>query len=102
MSLTSTKILKEFTQLIEMFLNKTINAKEFESKYLRLWRQYRDVDKLTEVNLLSEGTIDKIFISLDCYCSDPELRDDEDLNDEQLFNEVLEIFLKSKGDRSIF
>ncbi len=97
------KALEEFCSLIENFLFKKINAPTFEKKYISLWNEYKDNNGeiLYKINKSYDGAIDRIFTSVDAYCSDPALRGEYDIDEEQLRKEVKEQLLKVKPELEI-
>ncbi|MHC5225733.1 colicin immunity domain-containing protein [Ignatzschineria sp. LJL83] len=76
-------------ELIDSYLKEQITASDFEIKYSKKWRECRDfIDEGMKVTLQTQMYIDMVFSTLDCYCSDPLLRDIKDLNDEELYTEI--------------
>lgn len=83
------KALKDaFINTMLSFIDGRISAVEFEAQYSELWKEHRDSDVLYELNKAFEGTFDSMFTALDCFCSDPELRDSEDLDEKELLSSV--------------
>ena len=71
--------LAPYWALIEAFVEGRLRATEFESIYLDLF--------LNDPTMWSEDLfdiLDRLFGDVDAYCSDPSLRDADDLDDEQL------------------
>ncbi|WP_213134754.1 colicin immunity domain-containing protein [Citrobacter sp. FP75] len=74
--------------LIDFFLSGALSASAFEKQYFLVWRNYRDSDGINEIDENTELYIDSVFTALDLYCSDPKLRNDDDLDDSQLLSEI--------------
>jgi hypothetical protein len=84
-------VLNLFIQLVDIYLSKKMTGAEFQALYFDLWRKYQDTSEHLEINSATNESIDRMFVSLDCYCSDAMLRDDGDLDDDQLFEEIKDI-----------
>jgi len=72
--------------IMRSFVEGHITAVEFEKQYTELWKEYRDSDKLHELNKAFSGIFDSMFTTLDCFCSDADLRDADDLDEQQLLS----------------
>ena len=68
-----------YINLLSHFVAGDISAGEFESDYMSLFKN--DPTHFREEEFL---TLDELFGDVDAFCADPELRDDEDLDEEQL------------------
>lgn len=77
--------------LVTEFVSGNITASIFEEKYLALWRNYRDSTVPKGADADMQHYFDYIFSAVDSYCSDPMLIDDDDLDDQGLFFEVLRL-----------
>ncbi|WP_353614423.1 colicin immunity domain-containing protein [Mangrovibacter phragmitis] len=77
--------------LIDAFISQDISAPEFEHNYLTAWRTYRDSSEDKRADLRTQRFFDTVFSLVDSYCSDPDLMDDDDLNDDDLFEAVYEL-----------
>ncbi|MBC4010680.1 hypothetical protein H8R13_02810 [Morganella morganii] len=55
------------------------------------WRKYRDLSFSRELSKNNQEYFDRIFTALDIYCSNPDLRDENDFDDSELLNEVIKI-----------
>ncbi|WP_312951379.1 colicin immunity domain-containing protein [Superficieibacter sp.] len=86
----------ELLGLIEDFISGNIPAIEFEKKYIAAWRHYRDSDDFSKIDKNIQIYVDRVFTTLDVYCSDPELRDENDLDDNELFSEIIRLSNKWK------
>lgn len=84
-------------ELIDFFVSGDISASCFEKEYIDAWRNYRDFNDINEIDENTQIYIDRVFTTLDVYCSDPELRDENDLDDNELLNEVIELKDKWKS-----
>jgi len=80
-----------FFSLVQEYLDGALSAVEFKTKYIEIWKKYRDSDEVYEINLSRDNFIDRVFTALDCYCEDEELRDEEDLDEKSLKAEVEKI-----------
>lgn len=87
----------EQLQLIDALLSGNITAPEFEHAWLaargqELARGERPAGRLADA-------LSRIFIAVDAYVSDPELRDQpEDMDEEELFQFVLSAYAKIYSD----
>lgn len=77
--------------LIDHYISGSVTASDFEKEYIKLWREYRDSNALKGANEDTQIFFDKVFYSVDSYCSDPELMDEDDLNAEELLNEITQL-----------
>jgi hypothetical protein len=69
----------KYADLITSFIGGQVDAKSFETSYLRLFKQ--------ETSTLPEEVfraLDKLFADVDAYCPDQDLCGEDDLNEEQL------------------
>jgi len=71
--------ISRYIRLIEEFVGGDISAPEFERRYLTLFKS--DDSASPEPIFL---ILDRLFSDVDSYCSDPSIRDGEDLDDEAL------------------
>ena len=56
-------------------------------------------DTLYELNKAFAGIFDSMFTTLDCFCSDPDLRDEEDLDERQLLSSVRDALSRLGGNK---
>lgn len=77
--------------LVDHFISGGITAPDFEKEYIKLQREYRDSSALNGENEGTQIFFDNVFYSVDSYCSDPELMDEDDLNAEELLNEITQL-----------
>lgn len=84
--------MNEVINLIRKFVNKEIDAPTFEKEYQILWRFIRD----NHVSLGSkeDDIIDNLYIDLDAYCEDVNLRNEYSI-DENEFHECAKKALDS-------
>jgi hypothetical protein len=71
--------IKHYVNLIDSFLNNQIDVSTFEAKYLDTFKN--------DITMWSGDTyeiLNGLFSDVDAFCADPELRDSEDLDEEQL------------------
>jgi hypothetical protein len=83
---------KKIFKLLRMFVEGKISATEFEEKYIRLWRKMRDSGELSSINSKTDDALDKLFTAVDAYCPDETLRDDNDIDENQLLEVVKQTF----------
>jgi hypothetical protein len=93
---------EQYTALIRGFLDEALDAQEFESRFLEKFKNETTVLPLDIFEVL-----DELFADVDAFCPDPELRDDDDLNEQQLRAKAAEALAKltdrqGKGIRSSF
>jgi len=69
----------DYIRLLRQFTNNEIDVGEFEQTYLRMFKNQQIELAKTFFQIL-----DSLFADVDSYCSDPELRSEEDLSEEQL------------------
>ena len=72
-------MIEKYILLISQFVAGEITGLEFEDIFLKMFK--------SESNTLPEYAYDalnNLFLDVDAYCGDPDLRDDEDLDDEML------------------
>ena len=84
--------IEQYILLITQFIVGEITTSQFESRYLEMFKN--------ETNQFPESVYDvlnKLFSDVDSYCGDPDLRDDEDLGDEELLDCAKEALERLKG-----
>lgn len=77
--MTTIEWLEKYILLISQFVAGEITTPQFEASYLRMFKN--------ETENLPEDIYDvlnNLFLDVDAYCGDPDLRDEEDLSEEQL------------------
>jgi hypothetical protein len=80
--------LDPYVHLMKSFVENEIDASEFERRYLSLFKS--DTNSWTEAEYES---LNNLFAEVDAFCADPELRDENDIDEEQL-KEATKITLK--------
>lgn len=85
--------------LINSFVSGNMNASEFEKKYLTLWREHRDSDESHPLHHDAQRYFDSVFSAVDSYCADPDLRDEEDLDEQELLDSITN--LKKSWEASV-
>ncbi len=78
-------------KLINNFIHSSITAPDFEKNYINEWINYRDFGEQSGIDESTQEYFDRVFTALDIYCSNPDLRDENDFDDEQLLNEIIKI-----------
>lgn len=77
---TVARMTEKYKALISRFVDRQISAEEFESAYLKLFKNDKDQVSGTEFN-----TLEKLFFAIDDYVADPKLRQAvRGLDEEQL------------------
>jgi len=71
-------LISAYKDLIVLFTDKRISASEFETEFLKLFKN----DKSQDENFYE--IIKPLFYAIEDFCSDPEIRDDDDLDENQL------------------
>jgi hypothetical protein len=87
----ATHPLTEYMLLLETFLTNKISASEFEHEYLVLFKGDTAIRPEAEFLIL-----DKLFASVDAFCPDPEICDEDDMNEDQLREECSEALRRLK------
>jgi hypothetical protein len=84
--------LEAYIDLIKMFLNNSIDAQQFESRFLDRFKREPTFypNKIFAI-------LDELFAAVDAFCPDPELRDDHDLSEEQLRIKAAESLARLTG-----
>lgn len=72
-------VVEAYLSLVEEFLAGDIDARTFERRYLEAWSSAPPHGPGPLFDVL-EG----LFLDVDAYCADPELRDEGDLDDDAL------------------
>lgn len=85
-------ILKSYANLVGSYLADEIDALAFEKQYLSKFKDDSTVWISNEFEILNA-----IFTDLDAFCYDPKLRDDEDLDENQLKERTGKNFQKLKA-----
>ena len=68
-----------YIELIRAFLVNSLSASDFEQRYLTLFKN--DLEpKPKHVFLL----LDELFSDVDAFCEDPQLRDENDIDEDEL------------------
>ena len=95
---------------MENFLSDTINVQEFDKKFLSIWSLNRDKHKSWEAFIyivnnfkLSQfqdflSLTSKLFTDLDVFEPDPLLREDYEIDEDELKNYVKKTLLKIKNN----
>ena len=69
----------KYILLITQFVTRKITSVQFETAYLDMFKK--------ETEILPENTYDvlnNLFLDVESYCGDPNLRDEDDLDDKDL------------------
>ncbi|ASW01027.1 colicin immunity domain-containing protein [Paraburkholderia aromaticivorans] len=81
----------DLTILVERFASRGISAVAFERAYMATWRACRDNGQLQDAPATDQRYFDAVFCAVDNYCSDPELRDEGEFDDQMLLGEIFKI-----------
>ncbi|MFC3960206.1 colicin immunity domain-containing protein [Halovivax cerinus] len=84
--MSETELTRTYLELIRKFTGGEMTAPEFE-------RQYLDEFKSDRGNFPSGDAFDpyhRLFVAVDAYCSDPELRDEYDIDETALRETAVE------------
>ena len=68
-----------YIQLIDSFIAGRISPEEFESKYLKLFKEEKRMPPVQVYEVLN-----KLFTDVDAYCGDPSLRNQYSLDENEL------------------
>ncbi|MFI8415562.1 colicin immunity domain-containing protein [Serratia sp. NPDC078593] len=85
--------------LIDLFVSGNMKAPEFEKQYVASWREYRDCYEPKNRDKAMQRYFDSVFSAVDTYCADPDLIDEDDLDDQGLLNTIS--ILKASWEESI-
>lgn len=82
-------IVKKYIGLIKSFTEGGISAAEFEKSYLAMFKNETSVLSEEEYQIL-----DRLFSSVDLFCEDESIRDEDDLDEEKLLSDAESAVLK--------
>jgi len=71
--------IEKYILLITQFLTGKITASQFEVSYLEVFKNEEEILPEEVFN-----TLNALFLDVDAYCEDVDLRDDDDLSQEEL------------------
>ena len=71
--------LTAYRDLIRAFLEEQLTAVEFETRFLAM---FKDEEKPFESSVFD--ILDRLFSDVDAFCADESLRDEEDLDEQEL------------------
>lgn len=90
--------IEKYTLLITQFVAGELTAPQFEVSYLDMFKNESEVFPECVYVVLNE-----LFFYVDAYCSDPDLRDEEDVDDQELLERakqaLAKLILCCKGQR---
>ena len=72
-------VLHDYQHLIEHFVNREIDAEEFEATFLDRFK-----NEQRQLSTEAFKALDELFGDVDMFCADDELRDDDDLDEAKL------------------
>jgi hypothetical protein len=75
----NTRRTEKYVTLIRQFLDRRINAGDFERQYLDLFK-----NESPGMTIAEFSPLEALFTGVDAFCSDPTLRSQEDLDEDQL------------------
>ena len=90
--MTQASELEQYRALMASFLNAKIGAEEFEPRYLALFKKHSEFSSDANFEVLNQ-----VFMDVDAFCPDPELRSEWDLSEEQLLSSVRSAFNQLSG-----
>ncbi len=87
-------MLEKYKEIMEAFINKKISADEFQTQYLRKFKEWDDRMNKTQFEILNG-----VFESADCYWHEclPGQETDFEISEHQLRKEVTDALVKLKG-----
>ena len=86
---------KGFEKLISDYVQGNISVDIFEKEYINLFRKLRDSDASLQDEV--EEIISILFTDIDCFCGDPELREEEDIDEQELLKRATSAFERLKN-----
>lgn len=69
----------KYVELIERFVSKAIDGRTFESAYLNMFKN--ESARLPDTAFT---VLDQLFADVDAFCHDPALREESDLDEDEL------------------
>ena len=81
--------IEKYILLITQFVTGELTAPQFEVLYLDMFKDESEI--LPETNY---AALNELFLDVDAYCSDPDLRDEEDLDDQELLERAKQALTK--------
>mgnify|MGYP001328866952 CR=1 FL=1 len=81
--MTKYDYLQKYISLMTQFIESNITASDFEAKYLYIFKN-ESVKLSDEIYFI----LNDLFIDVDAFCDDIDLRDEEDLDEEALRDSV--------------
>ncbi len=82
----------EYIDLLNAFVSGRLKVIDFEKQYLETFKQDETSWSDTEYEILQT-----LFCDVDAFCPDPNIRDERDLSEEQLFNSASAVLDKLKS-----
>ena len=79
--MTTEKPLDKYISLLNQFVSGAITAPEFEMSYLEMFKHDEDQ---TDIPAFAWRVLNELFLDTDAYCADPDLRDEDELDEKQL------------------
>ena len=79
--MTTAESLDKYISLLNQFVSGAITAPEFEISYLEMFKYDEDQ---TDIPAFAWRALNELFLDTDAYCADPDLRDENDLDEKQL------------------
>ena len=90
----TTDKLDPYLHLMKSFVENKIDAKEFEGRYLSMFKS--DTNSWTEAEY---ENLNSLFAEVDAFCADPQLRDENDIDEEQLKEATRMTLMKLSQDQ---
>lgn len=77
--------------LLQQFVEETITTEEFIEQYTTYWRQWQESS--VSFGEFAQEALDNLFVACDSYQSDPAERDEFDIDEAELREEVRGVLL---------
>ena len=77
--MTTEEPLDKYISLLNQFVSGAITAPEFEMSYLEMFSNDE-----TDIPAFAWRVLNELFLDTDAYCADPDLRDEDELDEKQL------------------
>ena len=89
-----TKKLEHYTLLLSQFIHSEITAYQFETSYIKMFK-----NESGEISDEIYNTLNDLFSDVDAYCDNLNLRDDNDLDEAELMGSAKKALKKLINNR---